>query len=104
MQKPSFTSPRTRAAPPISQLLVKEGFGIAGLPGSVDFRDHGADVSNEYFLARLRYRVGYTDKWWGTLVEGQSSFVVSDQRFASTVAPARRGDGPESDTVDLHQA
>ena len=83
---------------------AKEGFGIPALAGSVDFRDHGADVSNEYFLEKLRYRVGYTDKWWGALVEGRSSFALSDQRFASTVAPVRRGDGPESDTFDLHQA
>ena len=89
---------------------VKEGFGIAGLPGSLDFRDHGADVSNEYFLEKLRYRVGYTDKWFSTLVEGRSSFAQSDQRysyFANPVPPNttnRDGAGPEADTVDLHQA
>src|SRR4051812_24025693 len=38
---------------------VKEGFGIPGVPGSVDFRDHGADVNNDYFLERIRYRLGY---------------------------------------------
>ena len=89
---------------------VREGFGIPGVAGSLDFRDHGADVDNDYFIERLRYRIGYTDKWWGTLVEGRSSFAQSDQRFAyfSNPVPAhtanRNGLGPESDTVDLHQA
>src|SRR5438046_4242242 len=43
---------------------VKEGFGIPGLPGSVDFRDHAAagahvDTSNEYFIERIRFRAAY---------------------------------------------
>src|SRR6476646_1848709 len=64
------------------RLEVKEGFDIPGLPGSLDFRDHGADVNNEYWIERVRFRGGYTDKWFGVLVEGQSSFAQSDQRFA----------------------
>jgi hypothetical protein len=89
---------------------VKEGFAIPGIPGSVDFRDHGADVDNEYFLGRVRLHGGYTDKWWSGCVEGQSSFAASDQRFAYANSPAvagtvaKEGDGPESDTIDLHQA
>lgn len=89
---------------------VKEGFGIPGLAGSLDFRDHGADVDNEYFIERLRYRVGYTDKWWSAMVEGRSSFAQGDQRFAYFANPVppntanRNGLGPESDTFDLHQA
>jgi len=89
---------------------AKEGFAIPGVAGSVDFRDTGADVNNEYFLERIRYRVGYTDKWWSALVEGRSSFAQNDQRFAYFASPPppptvnRKGDGPESDTVDLHQA
>src|SRR5580765_2192754 len=89
---------------------AKEGFGIAGVAGSMDFRDHGADVNNEYWMERIRYRVGYTEKWWSALVEGRSSFVQSDQRFAyfaNPLPPAtvnRNGLGPESDRVDLHQA
>ncbi|MBI1841451.1 MAG: alginate export family protein [Verrucomicrobia bacterium] len=82
----------------------KQGMAVAGVPGSIDFRDHGADVTNDYFLTRLRYRVGYTGKWWNAMVEGRSSFAVDDDRWASTLAPARRGEGPESDTFDLHQA
>src|SRR5437870_12691129 len=50
---------------------VKEGFAVTGLPGSVDFRDHGADVSNEYFLEKIRYHAGYTAKWWSVYVEGR---------------------------------
>jgi hypothetical protein len=89
---------------------VKEGFAIPGIPGSVDFRDHGADVSNEYFLERLRYHVGYTEKWWSAYAEGRSSFAQSDERFAYFANPLppntvnRQGHGPESDTIDLHQA
>src|ERR1051325_9094349 len=89
---------------------AKEGFAIAGVPGSIDFRDHGADVNNEYFLERIRYRIGYTEKWWSALIEGRSSFVQSDERFAYFANPLppstvnRKGEGPESDTVDLHQA
>src|SRR6185436_15185289 len=81
---------------------IKDGFGIAGTPGSLDFRDHGADVNNEYLMERLRYRVGFTDKWWGFLVEGRSSFVQDDERFAYFANPLppytqnREGDGPES--------
>jgi len=83
---------------------VRDNFGIAGIPGSLDFRENGADVDNVYLLERLRYRVGYTDKWWGALVEGRSSFAQSDERFAATGPVVRNGHGPESDTVDLHQA
>ncbi len=89
---------------------AKTGFGIAGLPGSLDFRDHGADVSNDYLLEKVRYRIGYTDKWWSAFAEGRSSFAQDDQRFnyfASPVPPFtrnRNGLGPESDTFDLHQA
>jgi hypothetical protein len=89
---------------------MKEGYGIPGVPGSMDFRDHGADVENEYFLARIRYHAGYTDKWWSAYAEGRSSFAESDERAAYAnnppVAGTARydGHGPESDRVDLHQA
>jgi hypothetical protein len=90
---------------------AKEGFGIPGVPGSVDFRDSpGIDVNNEYFLERLRVRAGYTSKWWSALVEERSSFAQSDERWAYFSAPLpaqtvnKKGDGPESDTIDLHQA
>lgn len=89
---------------------AREGFGIPGVAGSVDFRDHGADVSNEYFLERIRFRGGYTESWWSVLAEGRSSLAQSDERSAYANSPAvpgtvkRKGDGPESDTIDLHQA
>src|SRR5262245_50026103 len=57
---------------------IKDGMAIAGSPGSLDFRDHGADVSNDYLLSRLRLRAGYTDKWWGVLAEARSSVAFSD--------------------------
>src|ERR1041385_941724 len=89
---------------------VKEGFAIPGKAGSLDFRDRGADMSNEYFIERLRYHVGYTEKWWSAYVEGRSSFGQSDERFAYFASPTpphtanRNGLGPESDQIDLHQA
>jgi Alginate export len=88
----------------------KQGFAVQGHAGSVDFRDHGAQVSNDYFLNRLRLHIGYTDKWWSTYVEPQSSVAVSDSRFAYANAPAipgtvkRKENGPEADAIDLHQA
>src|SRR5690242_5464169 len=48
----------------------KEGFAIAGRAGSMDFRDHGADVSNDYLLSRIRVHAGYTAEWFGAYVEG----------------------------------
>lgn len=94
---------------------VKQGYGIAGVAGSVDFRAHGVagarlDTDNEFFTDKLRFRIGYTDKWWSLYGEGRSSFAVNDQRFAYFASPTpagtvnRQGQGPESDTIDLHQA
>ena len=89
---------------------VKDGYGIPGVPGSLDFRAHGADVDNEYFLEKIRFRGGYTDKWWSALVEGESSLAQSDQRWAYANNPpvpgtvAKKGDGPEADSIELHQA
>jgi hypothetical protein len=89
---------------------VKDGYGIPGLPGSVDFRAQGADVDNNYFLERIRVRAGYTDKWWSALVEGQLSLAQSDERFAYPNVPPvpgtvqRKGEGPEADVIELHQA
>jgi hypothetical protein len=31
-----------------------------GTPGSIDFRENGADVHNAYFLQRIKPRIGYT--------------------------------------------
>src|ERR1051325_7739304 len=42
----------------------KDKIVVPGNPGSLDFRDHGADVDNAYVLERLRYHIGYADKWW----------------------------------------
>src|SRR5260221_3490713 len=89
---------------------LKDNFAVSGAPGSLDFRDHGADVNNDYFLERIRYRIGYNEKLWSFLVEGRSSLAQSDERSAYTNFPpvpgtvSRKGDGPESDTIDLHQA
>ncbi len=88
----------------------KQGFGIPGISGSVDFRAQGAKVDNDYFLTRTRLHIGYTDTWWNAFVEGQSSTANNDDRYAYANAPVvpgtvkRLGYGPESDTIDLHQA
>jgi hypothetical protein len=92
---------------------VKEGFGVQGVTGpvgSLDFRDSPANTSDEYFMERIRFHAGYTQKWWGAYVEGRSSLVQSDERFAYANNPAvpgtvkTKGDGPEADVLDLHQA
>jgi len=89
---------------------AKEGYGIAGKSGSVDFRDHGVSEGTEYYLIRTKVHVGYTDKWWSAYVEGRSSIAKSDLRAAYANVPAvagttkRVGDGPEADNIDLHQA
>jgi len=87
-----------------SRYEYRDGYGIAGTPGSLDFRAQNADVENDYLLNRLRFRAGYTDTWWGAMAEGRSSFVFGDARYAATGPVARKGNGPESDTIDLHQA
>lgn len=87
-----------------SRYEYRDGYGVAGTPGSLDFRAHNADVENDYLLNRLRFRAGYTDTWWGAMAEGRSSFVFGDARYAATSPVARKGNGPESDTIDLHQA
>ncbi len=89
---------------------VKEGYAIQGVAGSLDFRAHNADVNNDYFLEKIRLRAGYTGQWWGALVEGESSLAQSDERFAYANNPAvagttkKKGDGPEADNIELHQA
>ena len=90
--------------------VAYEGYGIAGKAGSVDFRDHGASVDNQYLLSRIRLHAGYMDAWWSAYVEGQSSLADGDHRAAYANVPAiagtvrKLGYGPESDTIDLHQA
>ena len=88
-----------------------QGYAIPGTAGSVDFRANGANVDNGYILSRLRFHAGYTEKWWNAYVEGQSSMVADDKRYAFVAnkppIPGTKtyiGNGPESDTIDLHQA
>ena len=88
----------------------KEGFAVPGAAGSMDFRDHGADVSNNYLLSRIRFHAGYSEEWWSIFAEGRSSLAAGDDRFAYPKSPAvagtvlRQGSGPEADTINLHQA
>lgn len=83
---------------------LKDGNGIAGVPGSVDFRANNTDNHNAYFIERLRFRMGYTATWWSLFAEGRSSMAQGDERFAFSGNPRSKGDGPEADTLDLHQA
>jgi hypothetical protein len=73
---------------------IRDGFAIAGVPGSLDFRDHGADTYNDYLLLRVRPRVGYTAEWYSFMLEGRHSDAFDDQRSPN----------PEEDSFDLHQA
>jgi hypothetical protein len=87
----------------------KDNFAVAGsssgATSSLDFRKTGANEDNAYLLERLRFRVGYTDKWFSALVEGRSSLAQGDERFASTAPlPPYKGEGPDQDSIDLHQA
>ena len=89
---------------------VKEGMAIPGVKTSLDFRAHGGDVTDEYSMERIRFHAGYTQKWWSAYVEGRSSLEQNDERFAYANNPAvpgtfkTKGDGPEADSIDLHQA
>jgi Alginate export len=74
---------------------IRDKFAIAGQAGSMDFRDHGADVDNAYFLQRIKPHIGYTSKWFSAFVEGRSSGSTGDDRH-----PNPESDGP----IDLHQA
>ncbi len=87
----------------------KSGFAIPGV-NAIDFRAHGGDVENGYWLTKVRFHAAYTDKWWSAFVEGESSTASGDERFAYPNVPAvagtvaKSGQGPESDNIDLHQA
>jgi hypothetical protein len=92
-----------------------DGYSIAGVPGAPakannDFRAEGADVENSYLMSRLRFHAAYSNEWWGAYFEGQSSLEASDKRWSYFASPTpagevnRKGDGPESDSIDLHQA
>ncbi|HEV8543051.1 MAG TPA: alginate export family protein [Verrucomicrobiae bacterium] len=89
---------------------VKDGFAIPGVAGSLDFRGHGADVDNNYFLSRIRFHLGYKETWWSAYLEGRSSLADGDERWAYGNNPGvpgtvkYQGNGPESDNIDLQQA
>ena len=89
----------------------KQGYGIQGIPGSVDFLGSGKkEVNNDYLLSKILFHAGYTEKWWSAYVEGRSSLAYNDARYAYFASPLpaheviRKGDGPEADVFDLNQA
>jgi hypothetical protein len=68
---------------------------IAGVPGSVDFLQQGADTLNSYELFRLKTHLGYQQSPGARYyVEARSSFSVGDERRPRL----------EDDHLDLHQA
>lgn len=92
-----------------------QGYGIAGVAGvpgkpNNDFRAHGADTDNSYWLSRLRLHIGFTEDWWSAYVEARSSLESGDKRYAYANVPTvagtvrKQGDGPEADGIDLNQA
>ncbi len=83
---------------------VKDGAGIQGVPGSLDFRAENADNHNAFFIERFQVRGAYKADWWSVHAEARSSIAQGDERFASTVPTPNKGQGPESDPIDLHQA
>jgi len=73
----------------------KEHFAIAGTPGTVDFRESGADTDNTYLLLREKLHLGYAPCAWLTaFVEGRNSSSYHDDRKPN----------PEEDSLDLQQA
>jgi hypothetical protein len=81
----------------------RNDFGVAGQPGSMDFRADGALDENNYWLFRTKLHLGYKPvDWLGAYAEARDSFSVSDQR---DLAPNDDWDlEPETDRLDLHQA
>jgi hypothetical protein len=82
-----------------------------GLPPANDFRANTTPTGqndNDYYSTKILARVGYTDKWWGFMVEGRSSMTIGDERSttgAGAVPGPGGNGGPEQDGwADLHQA
>jgi hypothetical protein len=77
---------------------MRDQFGIPGKGGpGADFRGDAIDNNNNYFLYKIRPRIGYNSEWFSALVEGRHSGTESDERN-------RPGPNPEADEFDLHQA
>ena len=87
--------------------MKENGGNVAGVlspaaPSGADFRKNvysapAADNDNDFFMHKLRMRVGYSTEWWNTLTEIRSSGTTGDDRGP--------GAGPESDGIaELHQA
>jgi hypothetical protein len=81
----------------------KDDAGFTNAGSNWDFSLRPQDRNNNhYLLSRVMPRVGYTDKWWGFLLEGRSSYSFADERYSAT-APGQglsERDGP----LDVHQA
>ncbi|MBK9139334.1 MAG: alginate export family protein [Verrucomicrobia bacterium] len=75
---------------------AREHLAVAGVPGAIDFRAHGAPThDNDYWLFRTKLHMGYSPlSWLRVYVEGRDSFSEGDERVPNL----------ESDRADLHQA
>lgn len=83
---------------------IKDGNGIPGVPGSMDFRDLNTDNRNDFVMERFQLRVAYSTPWFSAFAEARSSLTQGDERFANPAPQAYKGYGPEHDPIDLHQA
>jgi hypothetical protein len=83
---------------------IRDGAGSAGVPGSIDFRAHNADNNNNFLIERIQLHAAYNAKWWSIWAEARSSLAQEDDRYAYAGTPSLKSDGPEADTLDLHQA
>ena len=75
----------------------KSGAGTTHAGSNFDFFSAApTDNSNDYWLSRLMPRVGYTSDWLAFMVEGRSSYALSDDRYTATAAGKNMAedDGP----------
>lgn len=73
---------------------VRDHMAVPGVRGAIDFRDHGADNNNDYWLGRATVHLGYTPcTWLNAYVEGRDSWSSSDERIPNL----------ENNRIDLHQ-
>jgi Alginate export len=85
----------------------KDDAGATSAGQNWDFSNNGSgnarDNNNNYTLARVMPRVGYTDKWYQAFVEGRSSSAFDDERNNTPTAPGKGLLEHDSD-MNLHQA
>ena len=62
----------------------KQGFAVPGAAGSLDFRDHGADVNNTYLLTRYaQLEAGYGHFFVGDYIKQSLSNAAFGSKDAN---------------------